>query len=48
MNGPEGFLPKKLNFMVQVAQVMWYIIDEKMHGYKLSQIFAKILFEVDS
>jgi len=23
-------------------------IDEKMHGYNPSQIFAKILFEVDS
>ena len=24
MNGPEGFLPKKLNFTVQVVQVLWY------------------------
>ena len=29
MNGPEGFLPKKLNFTMQVVQVLWYrpIID---------------------
>ena len=24
MNGPEGFLPKKLNFTMQVVQVLWY------------------------
>ena len=22
--GPEGFLPKKLNFTMQVVQVLWY------------------------
>ena len=24
MNGPEGFLPKKQNFTMQVVQVLWY------------------------
>ena len=24
INGPEGFLPKKQNFMMQVVQVLWY------------------------
>ena len=24
MNGPEGFLPKKLNFTMQAVQVLWF------------------------
>ena len=42
MNGPEGFLPKKLNSMMQVVQVMWFRpnnISRMLHEYVCRHLF---------
>ena len=44
MNGPEGFLPKKQNSMMQVVQVMWFRPLPIISVFEFYKMFPKTLY----